>query len=493
MKRLAIRNFIGCMPIIPGAQRCRLLSTSTSLYGHSRGLFEFAPALSKAYIKVLGPDAPKFLNGLVMSKLVPHYVKKNLTTINPNEPEEPEVVPKFDNSQGNWGVYVECSDKGPYVSRFGIYTGILNSKGKLISDTIIYPTPLIGSDNPKINKYPTYLLEFDSSIIDHIYSSFTAHRLTSKVKIKKFDEHSLKSWDAQIHLSNIPEDVLNPWIVNLLEPSTMTKSPKEAMEHARSVVSMLFNGNEDKIEALYLERRIEGQLEQDSSFPQVLRIVTKYDVEDISLLFNPVGLPFEFDVVSKPPQFFRKSRFEAGYVDSTMDFKPETLLPLELNFDCMPNAVSKDKGCYVGQELTARTFATGILRKRLVPVDLENLPENNSLMNDKYPEIKLVGKRDTVEAPAPQVTSPFDGPSTTRIAVKSRRHRERPAGLLIAHEGDKAVALLRIEHFSKAFSEQGNKDVFYIEANPATTVATCGDSRIGVVPHRPLWTCLLTS
>ena len=32
--------------------------------------------------------------------------------------------------------------------------------------------------------------------------------------------------------------------------------------------------------------------------------------------------------------------------------------------------VSFDKGCYVGQELTARTHHTGMVRKRVMPVSL---------------------------------------------------------------------------------------------------------------------------
>ena len=44
-------------------------------------------------------------------------------------------------------------------------------------------------------------------------------------------------------------------------------------------------------------------------------------------------------------------------------------LPLEANLDCL-NGVSFRKGCYLGQELTARTHFQGLIRKRLVPVYL---------------------------------------------------------------------------------------------------------------------------
>jgi len=38
------------------------------------------------------------------------------------------------------------------------------------------------------------------------------------------------------------------------------------------------------------------------------------------------------------------------------------------------NGVSFHKGCYLGQELTARTFHTGVTRKRIVPIKID---ENN--------------------------------------------------------------------------------------------------------------------
>ncbi len=44
-------------------------------------------------------------------------------------------------------------------------------------------------------------------------------------------------------------------------------------------------------------------------------------------------------------------------------------IPLEYNLDGL-NAISFTKGCYVGQELIARSHFRGVVRKRLMPVDL---------------------------------------------------------------------------------------------------------------------------
>ncbi|CAD5231087.1 unnamed protein product [Bursaphelenchus okinawaensis] len=67
------------------------------------------------------------------------------------------------------------------------------------------------------------------------------------------------------------------------------------------------------------------------------------------------------------------STSEDEYLDRRMDFGiPEgrdelfDQIPLNVNGDIM-NGINFDKGCYVGQELIARTHHTGVIRKRLVP------------------------------------------------------------------------------------------------------------------------------
>ena len=44
-------------------------------------------------------------------------------------------------------------------------------------------------------------------------------------------------------------------------------------------------------------------------------------------------------------------------------------IPLEYNLDGL-NAISFTKGCYVGQELIARSHFRGVVRKRLMPVNI---------------------------------------------------------------------------------------------------------------------------
>lgn len=62
-------------------------------------------------------------------------------------------------------------------------------------------------------------------------------------------------------------------------------------------------------------------------------------------------------------------RIEHGVAEGCIEIPSGNALPLEYNLDGLMG-ISFSKGCYVGQELTARTKYTGVVRKRLLPVQL---------------------------------------------------------------------------------------------------------------------------
>ena len=62
-------------------------------------------------------------------------------------------------------------------------------------------------------------------------------------------------------------------------------------------------------------------------------------------------------------------RLSLGLPDGTRDLEPGKTLLLEAGFDEL-NGIAWDKGCYMGQELTARTKYRGLVKRRLVPVAL---------------------------------------------------------------------------------------------------------------------------
>ena len=107
------------------------------------------------------------------------------------------------------------------------------------------------------------------------------------------------------------------------------------------------------------------------------------------------------------------------------------LLPLECNLAGL-GAVSFDKGCYVGQELTARTHHRGVVRKRIVPVAFRALSGDSDEARFPTPGWKLFPE------PALGAGGAADG---------------RPAGEIVASSGDVGLAMVRLERLTKKSAE----------------------------------------
>lgn len=61
-------------------------------------------------------------------------------------------------------------------------------------------------------------------------------------------------------------------------------------------------------------------------------------------------------------------RLEQGVAEGSVEIPKGEAIPLEYNLAGL-NAISFEKGCYVGQELVARTHHRGVIRKRLMPLN----------------------------------------------------------------------------------------------------------------------------
>lgn len=79
------------------------------------------------------------------------------------------------------------------------------------------------------------------------------------------------------------------------------------------------------------------------------------------------------DVNLKEEELYHEERYKWGIAEGITDLPPGNCFPLESNLVYM-NGACFAKGCYIGQELTARTYHTGATRKRLMPLVLESHP-----------------------------------------------------------------------------------------------------------------------
>jgi hypothetical protein len=80
------------------------------------------------------------------------------------------------------------------------------------------------------------------------------------------------------------------------------------------------------------------------------------------------------------PEDWDRYRLAAGLPDGSKDIEADRGVLLEAGFDEL-GGVSWSKGCYMGQELTARTKYRGLVKRRLVPVRIDGpLPPPGSLI-----------------------------------------------------------------------------------------------------------------
>jgi hypothetical protein len=102
--------------------------------------------------------------------------------------------------------------------------------------------------------------------------------------------------------------------------------------------------------------------------------------------------------------------------DGSRDLESEKSILLEAGFDEL-NGVSWSKGCYMGQELTARTKYRGLVKRRLVPVRIDG------------------------EVPAPGAPLLRDG---------------REVGTMRSASGPQGMAVVRLEALDSALTSDGS-------------------------------------
>ncbi|KFM27737.1 Putative transferase CAF17, mitochondrial [Auxenochlorella protothecoides] len=112
---------------------------------------------------------------------------------------------------------------------------------------------------------------------------------------------------------------------------------------------------------------------------------------------------------------FARHRMPLGVAEGDAEIPHGHAMPLEYNLDAL-RGVAYDKGCYVGQELVARTHYKGVIRKRLMPVRFG------------------VGGEGGAEVAAGR-----------EIAAGGAGSGGRAAGVVRAVEGEAGLALLRLD------------------------------------------------
>ncbi|XP_067148145.1 putative transferase CAF17, mitochondrial [Apteryx mantelli] len=211
-----------------------------------------------------------------------------------------------------------------------LYAHALNAQGRCLYDLILYRLHERPEEEPHI------LLECDSTVLDAVQKHLKLYKIRRKVSIAPCLDLSL--W-AVIPRER-PGDIAGS--LNKCADQTLVLTPDPRTE-------------------------VMGW-----------RLITKKEANLLDIIpGSHIG----------NIQDYHRHRYKQGIPEGVKDLPPGVALPLESNLAYM-NGISFTKGCYIGQELTARTHHMGVIRKRLLPVQfsaslpLQSIPEGAEILTE---------------------------------------------------------------------------------------------------------------
>ncbi|KAL2348124.1 hypothetical protein Fmac_002124 [Flemingia macrophylla] len=303
----------------------------------------------------------------------------------------------------------------PTTSVPPLYAALLTPQGRFLYDLVLYKPPTCdtkldhtGTGPESHTDQPLHLFaDVDASALDELLQTFNKYRLRSKVEIDDVSS-DFSCW--QRYGAGLPEK------------SSQVEEPEAASVGWGAGVdrtAMSSSHGSDNGWQWFKDPRL-ASLGFRGIFP-------------LNITPPLVEVDKETD-----ERNFLLWRIEKGVAEGSTEIPKGEAVPLEYNLAGL-NAISFDKGCYVGQELIARTHHRGVIRKRLVPLRfLDN--DGKELVN------KVV--------PGSEVMNTVSG---------------KKAGIVTTTLGCRGLGLLRLEEAlkgSSALSIQGQEDVKVVASRP---------------------------
>lgn len=213
-----------------------------------------------------------------------------------------------------------------------MYAMFLNNKGRVLYDTLIH----------RWTEEESFMIECDKRVLDQLQKHLKIYKLKRKVLIEDVN-NELMLW--ALISSTLPE------ISDIKSTITVYNDPRLA-ELGSRVISPLNLQVSDIVKALGGDAIVED---------------------------DETG--------------YRYLRYKLGVSEGAEDLPPGSSFPLEANCDYL-HGVSFHKGCYIGQELTARVHHTGVVRKRIMPIKFnqqisENIDLNTVISASNNPKSNL--------------------------------------------------------------------------------------------------------
>ncbi|XP_073818436.1 putative transferase CAF17 homolog, mitochondrial [Musca autumnalis] len=219
-----------------------------------------------------------------------------------------------------------------------LYTMFLNKAGRVLYDAIMYKAPTDSS---------TILIECDQEVCNELMRHLKLYRVRRKIQIDSIADE-LKVWCVFQAGGGGPTAVLPQMPVDNMDIINDPRLPD-------------------------LGYRLIATADRTSEeISRLLKHLSNAKIEQ-----------------SNDGNNYRLHRYTIGVAEGMKDMPPGKQFPLEANCDVL-NGVSFNKGCYIGQELTARVYHTGVIRKRHMPLILKApLAENSSFSVNNDAGVKV--------------------------------------------------------------------------------------------------------
>ncbi|KAI7233002.1 Aminomethyltransferase folate-binding domain-containing protein [Hortaea werneckii] len=264
-------------------------------------------------------------------------------------------------------------------STAGFYAAFLTAPGKVLNDVFVYPT--LGSHWHKAvngDEQPGYLVEVDADTAEMLLKQIKKHKLRSKFKLRMLEDGEVDVWSK--------------W-----------SEEERWTAHTQGVLENGLLG--------LVDGRAPGMGQRILLPPS-----------------SQQAPPAELDADEASLDAYTVRRYLRGVPEGQKEIPRDDSLPMNTNIDIM-GGIDFKKGCYIGQELTIRTHHTGVVRRRILPVQLyphgEQPPEALAYHPDAVPE------------------SAEDGTD-----IRRDDKRKRATGKLITSVGNVGLGMCRLEQMS---------------------------------------------
>lgn len=165
------------------------------------------------------------------------------------------------------------------------------------------------------------------------------------------------------------------------------------------------------------------------------------------LVQNQVPSQYLQNLHQLPEDEYKIHRYLQGVPEGSSEIIMGVSLPLESCMDYM-HGVDFHKGCYIGQELTARTHFTGLIRKRIVPVLLTSTTNSSEPMEvNRNVSGLLPHQGENITLTQNDMSEP-SSPATSRS-------RSRSAGKFLNGIHNIGLALIRLAQLEKTQDHEG--------------------------------------